>query len=110
MASMMTTQSSNLTIDNAKAKGNVCLGRVLLHLLFDLLVKTHTTITDQNVIDLLKIKVYVIMMMSVVSSSSTLLLFPFLHMLFNLMTNVSSFAMSIVFLCRYHVVLRLLIE
>ena len=110
MASMMTTQSSNLTIYNAKAKGNVGLGRVLLHLLFDLLVETHSAITDQNVIDLLKIKVNMIMMMSVVSSSSTLLLIPFLHMLFYLMTNVSSFAMSIIFFCMYHVVLRLLIE
>jgi hypothetical protein len=110
MASVMTTQSSNLSIDNAKAKGNVSLGRVLLHLLFDLLVETHAAITDQNVIDLLKIKVYMIMMMSVVSSSSSFLLISFLHLLFNLMTNVSSFAMSIIFFCMYHMVLRLLIE
>jgi hypothetical protein len=100
----MTSLSSCSTINISKVKLNVCFRVFFLNLILYLLLKTHSTIANQNIINLFKVKVYVIMMVSVLP---LMLLFlfhfflPHIELLFNMLREIR------VALC---LILRLLIS
>lgn len=64
-------------INNTQAQRYISSWAILLQILFNLMLESDTTITNQNVVNLLEIEINVIMMMSVLSSVMLLLFLPF---------------------------------
>lgn len=56
-----------LPIHCSNTKRHICFGPFFLNLIFELLMQTHSSIADKNIIDLFKVEIDVIMMMSIVS-------------------------------------------
>ena len=87
----MTSLSTCSTINMTKVKLHVCFRVLFLNLILNLLLKAHSTIAYQNVINLFKVKVYVIMMVSVLP---LMLLFlfhfflPHIELLFNMLREI----------------------
>ena len=56
-----------LPIHCSNTKRHICFGPFFFDLIFELLMQTHSSIADKNIIDLFKVEIDVIMMMSIVS-------------------------------------------
>jgi hypothetical protein len=56
-----------LPIHPSNTERHICLRPLFLNLVFKLLMQTHSSIADQDIIDLFKVKINVIMMMSIMS-------------------------------------------
>ena len=54
-----------LTVDKAKTQGHVGFGVFLLNLIFELLLQAHSSIADQNIINLLEVKINMVVVMSI---------------------------------------------
>ena len=54
-----------LTVHNTKTELHIRFGGIFLNLIFKLLMQTHPAVRNQNIINLLKVKVYMVVVVSI---------------------------------------------